>query len=184
MVSDKETDGLKLWYKTPSGDKWENALPIGNGRLGAMIYGNVDTETVQLNEHTLWSGSPNRNDHPLNADSLAEIRNLIFSGKQKEAERMSDRLIVSKKSQGQIFEPAGELHLAFPGQGVYSHYYRELDIENAVAKTSYTADGVEYTREAIASFADRVIVIRLTASKPHSISLMGFLFNTSPGSSR
>ncbi len=82
------TDGLKLWYKTPSGDKWENALPIGNGRLGAMIYGNVDTETIQLNEHTLWSGSPNRNDHPLNADSLAEIRNLIFSGKQKEAERM------------------------------------------------------------------------------------------------
>ena len=177
----QRTDGLKLWYKTPSGDKWENALPVGNGRLGAMIYGNVDTETVQLNEHTLWSGSPNRNDHPLKADSLAEIRNLIFSGKQKEAERMADRLIVSKKSQGQIFEPAGELHLAFPGQGRYSHYYRELDIENAVAKTSYTADGVEYTREAIASFPDRVIVIRLTASKPHSISLKAFYSTPLPG---
>ena len=65
--------GLKLWYNKPSGDKWENALPIGNGRLGAMIYGNVDTETIQLNEHTLWSGSPNRNDNPLALDSLDEI---------------------------------------------------------------------------------------------------------------
>ncbi len=63
--------GLKLWYNQPSGKTWENALPIGNGRLGAMIYGNVDTETIQLNEHTVWSGSPNRNDNPLALDSLA-----------------------------------------------------------------------------------------------------------------
>jgi alpha-L-fucosidase 2 len=177
----QEGEGLKLWYKTPSGDKWENALPIGNGFLGAMIYGNVDTETIQLNEHTVWSGSPNRNDQPMSPDSLAEIRNLIFSGKQKEAEGMAGRVVVSKKSQGQMFEPAGELHLSFPGQGKYSHYYRELNIENAVAKTTYTAGGVEYTREAIASFSDRVIVIRLTASKPHSISLQAFYSTPQPG---
>src|SRR5665647_2098278 len=96
---------LKLWYNQPSGTTWENALPIGNGRLGAMIYGNVDTETVQLNEHTLWSGSPNRNDNPLALDSLAEIRRLIFAGKQKQAEILANKVIISKKSQGQMFEP-------------------------------------------------------------------------------
>ncbi|MEQ8530791.1 MAG: glycoside hydrolase N-terminal domain-containing protein, partial [Imperialibacter sp.] len=69
---------LKLWYKTPSGDTWENALPVGNGRLGAMVFGNVEKETIQLNEHTVWSGSPNRNDNPLALESLPEIRKLIF----------------------------------------------------------------------------------------------------------
>ena len=76
---------LKLWYNTPSGATWENALPIGNGRLGAMVYGNVERETIQLNEHTVWSGSPNRNDNPEALSSLPEIRRLIFAGRQKEA---------------------------------------------------------------------------------------------------
>src|SRR3982751_5801671 len=113
--------GLKLWYTKPSGKTWENALPIGNGRLGAMIYGNVENETIQLNEHTLWSGGPNRNDNPLALDSLAEIRKLIVEGKQKQAEQLANRVIISKKSQGQIFEPAGEIHLSFPGQENYSN---------------------------------------------------------------
>ena len=90
--------GLKLWYKQPSGKTWENALPIGNGRLGAMVYGNVEKETLQLNEHTLWTGGPNRNDNPLALDSLAIIRQLIFEGKQKEAEQIANRVIITKKS--------------------------------------------------------------------------------------
>lgn len=77
---------LKLWYNTPSDKTWENALPIGNGRLGAMVYGNVPRETIQLNEHTLWSGGPNRNDNPEALASLPDIRQLIFTNKQKEAE--------------------------------------------------------------------------------------------------
>src|SRR3954449_4937001 len=129
---------LKLWYNHPSGDVWENALPIGNGRLGAMVYGNVDTETVQLNEHTVWSGSPNRNDNPLAIDSLDAIRKLIFEGKQKDAERLADRVIISKKSQGQKFEPVGSLQLTFNGHDNFSNYKRELDIERAVTKTSYS----------------------------------------------
>src|SRR5215217_8574405 len=88
---------LKLWYKQPSGRTWENALPIGNGRLGAMIYGNVEREIIQLNENTVWSGSPNRNDNPLALDSLAIIRQLIFQGKQKDAERIAGRVIITKK---------------------------------------------------------------------------------------
>src|SRR4051812_30578547 len=166
----QSNSNLKLWYNQPSGTTWENALPVGNGRLGAMIYGNVDTETVQLNEHTLWSGSPNRNDNPLALDSLAAIRRLIFAGKQKEAENLANRTIISKTSQGQMFEPVGSLRLAFDNHENYSNYYRELDIERAVEKTSYQVGDVTYTREVLASFPDRVIVMHLTASKPQSLS--------------
>lgn len=170
----------KLWYNKPSGNVWENALPIGNGRLGAMVYGNVDTETVQLNEHTLWTGSPNRNDNTLALDSLAIIRKLIFAGKQKEAEQLANRIILSKQSHGQMFEPAGELHLAFNGHKKYSNYYRELDIEKAVTKTSYTVGDIIYTRETLASLPDRVVVMQLTASKPHSVSFTAFYSSPQP----
>jgi alpha-L-fucosidase 2 len=162
--------GLKLWYKQPSGETWENALPIGNGRLGAMIYGNVEKEIIQLNEHTVWSGSPNRNDNPLALDSLALIRQLIYDGKRKEAERVVNNSIITKKSHGQKFEPVGTLQLAFDGHKNFSNYSRVLDIERAVTKTSYMVGDVTYTREALASFPDRVVVMRLTASKPGSIS--------------
>ena len=165
---------LKLWYKQPSGNTWENALPIGNGRLGAMVYGNVEKETIQLNEHTVWSGGPNRNDNPLALDSLAIIRQLIFEGKQKDAERIAGRVIITKKSHGQKFEPVGSLQLAFVGHENFSNYSRELDIERAITKTSYTVNGITYTRQALASFPDRVVVMRLTASKPGSISFTAF----------
>src|SRR6476620_3309330 len=133
----QSNSNLRLWYNKPSGSVWENALPVGNGRLGAMIYGNVDTETVQLNEHTVWSGSPNRNDNSLALDSLPEIRSLIFAGKQKEAETMANRIILSKKSHGQMFEPVGSLRLVFDKHNDFTNYYRELDIEKAVTKTIY-----------------------------------------------
>jgi len=171
---------LKLWYNHPSGDVWENALPVGNGFLGAMVYGNVDTEIVQLNEYTVWSGGPNRNDNPLALDSLAEIRKLIFEGNQKQAQQIANRTIISQTSHGQMFEPVGSLHLAFNENENYTNYHRELDIEKAVAKTSYTINNVNYTREAIASFPDRVIVIHLTASKPKSISFTAFYSTPQP----
>jgi alpha-L-fucosidase 2 len=171
---------LKLWYRQPAGNTWENALPIGNGRLGAMIYGNTDKEIIQLNEHTVWSGSPNRNDNPLALDSLAVIRQLIFEGKQKEAERIASRVIITKKSHGQMFQPVGSLRLAFDGHDNVTNYYRELDIERAVTKTSYTVGGVTFTREALASFPDRVVVMRLTASKPGSISFRATFASPQP----
>lgn len=166
----QQKPGLKLWYKQPSGKTWENALPVGNGRLGAMIYGNVDTEIIQLNEHTLWSGGPNRNDNPEALTSLPEIRKLIFEGRQKEAEKLAGKTIISKTSHGQMFEPLGNLQLSFSGHGQYDQYYRELDIERAVATTSYRVGGITYTRQVLASLPDRVIVIRLTATRPGSIS--------------
>src|SRR3954466_1612933 len=176
----QNSSNLKLWYNKPSGSVWENAFPVGNGRLGAMIYGNVDTETVQLNEHTVWSGSPNRNDNPLALDSLAEIRRLIFEGKQKEAETLANKVIISKTSQGQMFEPVGSLRLSFDNHENYSSYYRELDIERAVEKTSYQVGDVTYKREVLASFPDRVIVMHLTASKLQSLSFTALFATPQP----
>lgn len=173
----QETKRLKLWYTRPAGRTWENALPIGNGRLGAMIYGNVEKEIIQLNEHTVWSGGPNRNDNLLTLDSLAIIRQFIFEGKQKEAERIANRVIISKTSHGQKFEPVGSLNLSFEGHENFADYSRELDLENAVTKTSYTVNGVTYSREALASIPDRVIIMRLTASKKGSLSF-GVHFTT------
>lgn len=166
----QDSTPLKLWYNQPSGKVWENALPIGNGRLGAMIYGNVETEIIQLNEHTVWSGSPNRNDNPNALDALPEIRKLIFEGKQKEAEALAAKKIQTEKSNGQMFQPVGSLHLSFDNHDNYTDYYRELDIEKAITKTTYKVDGITYTREAIASLADRVIAVRFTASEPGNIT--------------
>ena len=166
----QETHNLKLWYNKPSSDVWENALPIGNGRLGAMIYGNVEKEIIQLNEHTLWSGSPNRNDNPAALQALPEIRKLIFDGKHKQAEKLANQNIISKKSHGQMFQPLGNLNLVFDEHENYTNYYRELDIEKAVAKTTYTVGDVSYTREAFASLKDRIIIMRISASKAGSLS--------------
>ncbi|MDP5200258.1 glycoside hydrolase family 95 protein [Flavobacterium sp. DG2-3] len=165
----QEKSDLKLWYKTPSGNVWENALPIGNGFQGAMVYGNVGKEILQLNESTVWSGSPNRNDNPLAKEALAQIRQFLFQGEYKKAEKLINETIITKKSHGQMFQPVGNLELNFPDQN-YSDYYRELDIENAVAKTMYKVNGVTFTREAFTSFADRVLVIKLSADKPGQLS--------------
>lgn len=165
---------LQLWYNQPSGNTWENALPIGNGRLGAMVYGNVQKEIIQLNEHTVWSGSPNRNDNPTALAALPEIRKMIFEGNHKEAEKLANQVIITKKSHGQMFQPVGNLNLTFEGHEKYSDYYRELDLEKAITKTSYKVEDVTYTREAFASFTDRVIVMRIAANKAGSLSFLSY----------
>ncbi|HEY3402608.1 MAG TPA: glycoside hydrolase family 95 protein [Ohtaekwangia sp.] len=161
----------KLWYTQPAGTTWENALPIGNGRLGAMVYGNVEKETIQLNEHTVWSGSPNRNDNPDALASLSQVRQLIWDGKWKEAQDLANKVIITKKSHGQMFQPVGNLDLIFKDHSQSTDYYRELDIERAVATTSYKVGDITFTREVFASLSDRVIVVRLRASKPGQLSL-------------
>src|SRR5688500_4051115 len=105
---------MRLWYNTPAGDVWENALPIGNGRIGAMVFGNVSTDVIQLNEHTVWSGGPHRNDNPKSLDALPEMRRLIFEGRHKDAERLANEVIISKGSHGQKFQPVGTVKLTFP----------------------------------------------------------------------
>ncbi|WP_319501891.1 glycoside hydrolase N-terminal domain-containing protein [uncultured Draconibacterium sp.] len=168
QVEEKQNN-LKLWYNAPAAN-WNEALPIGNGRLGAMVFGSPDKENIQLNEETLWAGGPHRNDNPEAKEILDEIRQLLFDGKYKEAHNLANAKIISKTSHGMNYETVGNLRLNFEGHDNYADYYRELDIENAIAKTTYTVDGVEYTREIFTSFPDQILVIKLTASEKGKIS--------------
>jgi len=166
---------LKLWYNKPAGKTWEAALPVGNGRLGAMVYGNVGTEEIQLNESTIWTGSPNRNDNPDALQALPQIRQLIFDGKYAEAQDLAGKTIQTKKSNGQMYQPAGSLFLQFDNQQSYTNYYRDLNLENAVATTRYNANGVNYTRTVFASVPAQVIVVRIVADKVKRLSFSAFL---------
>jgi len=161
---------LKLWYKSPAGSVWEAALPVGNGRLAAMIYGNTAHEKISLNESTVWSGSPNRNDNPDALSALPEVRKLLFEDKYVEANALAEKAIQSKKNNGMKYQPVGDLNLDFPGHDNFSNYYRELNLADALVKSSYTVNGVTYTRTVFSSIPDQAIIIRLTASKPNSIT--------------
>ncbi|GAB3880590.1 glycoside hydrolase family 95 protein [Spirosoma agri] len=140
-----------------------------------MVYGNPGQEIIKLNEATVWSGGPNRNDNPDALAALPAIRKLIFEGKQAEAQKLAEANIQSKTNNGMKYQPVGNLLLDFPNHQTYTAYYRDLDIEKAIATTQYTVDGVRYTRQVIASVPDQVIVVRLTASKPGKVSFSGFL---------
>ena len=168
-LSAQNDNRLKLWYSHPA-RQWVEALPIGNGRLGAMVYGDPWKETLQLNEITVWGGQPNRNDNPNARESLPEVRRLIFAGKFKEAQDLVNQKFISKTSQGMPYQTVGNLRLMFPGHERYTDYYRELDIAKAVATTRYTVDGVHYESQAFASFPDQVIIVRISSDKPGSIS--------------
>ncbi len=165
-----QSNNLKLWYNAPAGKVWEAALPIGNGRIAAMIFGNPYNESIKLNESSVWSGGPSRNDNPNALKVLPEIRKLIFEGKYKEATDLAVKNIQSEKNNGMKFEPVGDLNLVFPGHDKFEKYYRDLDLEKAVATISYKVNGTTYKRSVFASVPDQVIIMRLTADKPGSIT--------------
>jgi len=169
----------KLWYTAPASD-WNEALPIGNGRLGAMVFGNPVSENIQLNESTLWAGGPHRNDNPKAKASLSEVRNLIFEEKYDEAHQIANQNFISKTSHGMPYETVGNLRLNFQGHETYSNYYRGLDIEKAVNTTRYTVDGVEYKREIFTSFTDQVIVMKVTANKRGKINFTATMDRPDP----
>lgn len=160
---------LKLWYSQPA-TQWVEALPLGNGRIGAMVFGDPAHEQFQLNEETVWGGSPHNNTNPRAQEALPRIRQLIFEGRNMEAQELCGPAICSPRANGMPYQTVGSLHLDFHGIDSYNDYYRELDIENAIATTRFTAGGVTYTREAYTSFPDQLLVIRLTASQKKSIS--------------
>ncbi|MDJ1500237.1 glycoside hydrolase family 95 protein [Xanthocytophaga agilis] len=167
---------LKLWYKQPAGEQWAAALPVGNGYIGAMVYGNPEQEKITLNEGTIWSGSPHRNDDPELLSVLPEVRRLIFEGQQREAHKLVDKTIAfKKKANGMKFEPVGSVCLNFKGHDKPSAYYRELDLATAKTTTIYTVDGITFKREVIAPLQEKVVVIRLTASKLQSLTFTTFL---------
>ncbi len=167
-VTGQDIQELKLWYNCPAED-WNEALPLGNGRLGAMVFGNPEMEHLQLNEETVWAGGPHNNVNPESKPYISAVRDLLFKGEYKKAQDMADEFIKNPVN-GMPYQPAGDIFVFFPGHTEYTDYYRDLDIGNAVATVSYSIDDVQYKREVFASFTDQVIIARFTASKPGMIS--------------
>ncbi|WP_163400073.1 glycoside hydrolase family 95 protein [Flavobacterium fluviatile] len=170
---------LKLWYNAPATD-WNEALPIGNGRLGAMVFGNPVHEDIQLNENTLWAGGPHQNNNPKAKNQLTPIRELLFQGKYQEAHNVAENNFISDISHGMCYETVGDLRLDFVNQEKFSNYRRELDIEKAITITTYSVDGVDYKREIFTSFTDQVIVIKITASQKGKISFTAGMDRPAP----
>ncbi len=157
----------RLWYNQPA-QHWLEALPIGNSALGAMVYGGTDVEEIQLNEETFWSGSPHNNNSLTAREHLQEVRSLIFEGKEEEAHKVMDKYFIPGPH-GMRFLPLGSVKLQLGHQNV-SNYSRELNLGNALATTSYVCGGVKYERTVFASLADKVIIVRLSASKKGTLS--------------
>lgn len=154
-----------LWYDSPA-KYWEEALPLGNGRLGAMVYGDPVNEEIQLNEETVSAGSPYKNYNSEAKEALPAIRKLIFDGNYAEAQLMAGEKILSRNGFGMPYQTVGSLRLQFEGQENYTDYRRELDIDKALATTTYRVNNVEYKREVFTSFTDQLVIVRLTASRP------------------
>jgi alpha-L-fucosidase 2 len=165
---------LKLWYDKPAAI-WNEALPLGNGRLGAMVFGDPAVERLQLNEETIWAGSPNSNAHTKSIKALPIVRQLIFDGKFDEAQELATQDIMSQTNDGMPYQTFGSVYISFPGHQKYTNYYRDLDIANATAKVKYTVNGVEFTREILTAFSDQVIAVNISASKPGQITCNVFM---------
>jgi alpha-L-fucosidase 2 len=158
-----------LWYDQPAAN-WNQALPLGNGRLGAMVFGTPATGHLQLNEETVWSGGPNNNIKPAMKSQIPLIRRLLFEKKYQQAQEAAGKMMEDKPNNGMAYQPVGDLLIHFPGHDDFTAYRRSLDISRAVATVTYRVGGVRFKREMFTSFPDQVIVVRLTADKPHSIT--------------
>ena len=166
-VSGLQAQSQRLWYDRAA-NNWLEALPIGNSHLGAMVYGGADTEQIQLNEETFWSGSPHNNNSKESLEHLKEVRQLIFDGREKEAHALLDKYFV-KGPHGMRFLPVGNVFVKFWNQQQAKAYYRELLLDSAVVNTTYRVGQVAYRRKTIASLADNVIAMQVEADKQGSL---------------
>src|SRR5665213_3331993 len=163
------SEPLSLWYRQPA-RAWTEALPIGNGRLGAMVFGHVTSERIQLNEDTLWGGGPY---DPVNTNALTalpQVRQMVFDGQYRQAGNLINQRVIAKPSSEMPYETAGDLMLTFPDSASAENYRRTLNLDTAVATTEYTENGTHFTRQIFSSRADQVIVVRLTADKKGAIN--------------
>ena len=171
LKSQPPSSGLKIWFNKPA-ESWNEALPVGNGRLGAMVFGGIEKERLQLNEESVWTGAPRWDANPNALKNLSEVRKLLFEGKYGEAEKLTQNGILGsfRRDNASSYQTLGDLTLDFsPLRGI-SGYSRELDIENAVAKVVYTSNQVNYTREIFSSAPDQTLIIMITADKPGEVT--------------
>jgi len=167
-----------LWYRQ-SAANWNEALPIGNGRLGGMVFGGVWDGHVQLNEDTVWAGEKRDRNNPEAAKNLPEVRRLLFAGMPHEAEVLADKTMIATPRRMPPYQTMGDLRIAEFFPGTVSNYRRELDLDTAVVRVTYHLSSdfgdANYTREYFSSAADQVIVVRLTCDKPHHINIVAML---------
>ena len=189
----KTENHIKLWYDEPAlatvpdkpfdthdDPEWLKALPLGNGSLGVMVYGDVNYERLQLSEESMWSGSVDDNDNPEAKEALPKIRKLLFEGNYKEATELTNKTQICKgKGTGYgsgsevpfgCFQTLGDLRIDFDSSAGYENYHRELDLNDAVARVSFTKEGINYTREIFTSYPDQVMVAHFSADKPGQLS--------------
>ena len=163
----------RLWYNQPA-QTWTQALPIGNGVMGGMVFGTPAVEHIQINEETIWAGQPNNVVNPNAKKALPEVRQLIFEGKYKEAQDLANAQVMPQaagKNMGMPFQPFGDLYIAMPGHADYRNYERWLDLDNAKSVVKYEVDDVQYKRETIAPLGGHeVIAVHLTASEKGRIT--------------
>lgn len=177
-VAPAEESPLRLWYDRPAGN-WVDALPIGNGNMGGMVFGGVDEERIQFNEDTFWSGKPMDRQSPEAVENLDKIRQLLFDGKQKEAEKLAMDKFMARPLRQETYQTCGDLLLKFdlPEEATTEDYRRDLDLDAALATVSFKRQGTTYRREMFASYPAKLIVIRLSADTPGKISFSAS-FNT------
>jgi alpha-L-fucosidase 2 len=167
---------LKLWYDEPASE-WVEALPIGNGRLGAMVFGGTYTERIQLNEESVWTGGPIERANPEALENLDKVRQLLFEGKYAEGDRLAQEKIMGKRIDGgkHTYQTLGDLFLKFDGLSETTSYKRELDLRTATTTTNFEADGVKFTREVFASAPGQVIAVKLSASEEGKLNFTTWL---------
>jgi alpha-L-fucosidase 2 len=171
--SNASTQSLTLWYRQPAGTDWNAALPIGNGRLGAMVYGGVRRERLQLNEDTVWEGTKRDGANSNALAALPEVRRLLFEGKNEEASALAAKTMMGIPTRVKSYQPLGDLIIENTDKSAepVNNYRRELNLATGIATTTYEVDGVTYTREAFASAPDNVIVVQLSSSERGTINV-------------
>lgn len=172
---------LTLWYKTPA-KQWINALPVGNGRLGAMVFGGIQQERLQVNEDTLWSGEPRDWNNPQSLHVLPEVRRLIFEARYAEANALAQQM---QGAYVESYQPLGDLLLDFAFTDAEAiSYYRDLDLDRAVATTRFSIDGAVYTREVFSSYPDQVLIVRVACDQPGKVNFTVRLDSPHPRTTR
>jgi len=159
-----------LWYRVPAAD-WNQALPIGSGRLGAMIFGGTNSERIQLNEDTVWAGEKRDRINPAGPAAIPDIRRLLLAGKPVDAEALADKAVIAVPRRMPPFQPLGDLLITQPTSGSVSEYRRELTLDDAIARVRYRAGATRIVREAFASAVDRVLVVRIESDGPDALDL-------------
>lgn len=164
----KQEEDQKIWYHIPA-ESWTEALPVGNGRLGGMVYGGVNREVIQLNEDSIWAGYGMDKNNPRAKEALPEIRKLLFEGKNLEASKIAKETVISVPERVFSYETMGEMVIESLHSRRYTKYKRELDLSTAMTTVTFSEEGILYRREVFVSYPDQVMVIHYTCDQPGGI---------------